>query len=118
MNEDEQARWQVIFDEDFDREFESYAPGLQDQVLAKAGLLEMFGPGLGRPHADHLKGSAYPNMKELRLRFEAQVWRIAYAFDPRRNAILLAAGDKQGQDEKRFYKDLIALADRRFAKHK
>lgn len=110
--------WVVIFDDEFDVEFERHPPDLQDQILAKAGLLARFGPQLGRPHADHLKGSAYPNMKELRLKFEGQVWRIAYAFDPARNAIVLAAGDKQGQDERRFYKELISLADRRFAKYR
>jgi hypothetical protein len=45
------------------------------------------------------------------------VWRVAYAFDPRRKAILLVAGDKSGQSERRFYKRMIAKADDRFDEH-
>jgi hypothetical protein len=53
------------------------------------------------------------------LRFEAAdgVWRVAFAFDPKRRAILLLAGDKSGVTEKRFYQQLIAKADRRFEAH-
>ncbi len=56
-------------------------------------------------------------MKELRLSAADGEWRIAFAFDTRRKAILLAAGDKSGGGEKRFYKQLIAKADERFDTH-
>ena len=56
-------------------------------------------------------------MKELRVRADGGVWRIAFAFDPKRKAILLAAGNKRGIQDKRFYRDLIRIADRRFANH-
>lgn len=45
------------------------------------------------------------------------VWRVAFAFDSKRQAILLVAGDKAGQDQKRFYKTLIKLADKRYKAH-
>ncbi len=64
-----------------------------------------------------MKGSKHANMKELRFRASGGVWRVAYAFDPERRAILLVAGDKSGESEKRFYKGLIAKADRRFGEH-
>jgi hypothetical protein len=53
------------------------------------------------------------------LRFNAAggVWRVAFAFDPKRNAVLLIAGDKSGGSEKRFYRQLIAKADDRFDEH-
>ena len=44
-------------------------------------------------------------------------WRVAFAFDPRRRAILLVAGDKSGRSERAFYRRLIAMADRRFDAH-
>jgi len=44
-------------------------------------------------------------------------WRVAFAFDPRRKAILLVAGDKSGESEKRFYRELIRKADERFDAH-
>jgi len=80
-------------------------------------LLREFGRQLGRPHADTLKGSKHANMKELRFKAADGVWRIAFAFDPKRDAILLVAGDKAGVSETRFYKQLIDLADRRFDAH-
>lgn len=72
---------------------------------------------LGRPYADTLKGSKYPNMKELRFEALEGEWRAAFAFDPQRKAILLVAGDKSGESQKRFYKQVIAKADRRFSAH-
>jgi hypothetical protein len=66
---------------------------------------------------DTLEGSQYPNMKELRFDADDGVWRVAFAFDPARQAILLVAGDKGGIAQKRFYKGLIAKADKRFAGH-
>jgi len=56
-------------------------------------------------------------MKELRFNANDGVWRLAFAFDPLRRAILLICGDKSGGSEKRFYKDLIKKADQRFDKH-
>lgn len=56
-------------------------------------------------------------MKELRCNAADGVWRIAFAFDPDRQAILLVGGDKSGGKEKRFYKQLINRADDRFDRH-
>jgi len=93
------------------------AEEVQDELLAQAKLLETFGPQLGRPRVDTLKGSRYPNMKELQFEAVGRVWRVAFAFDPNRQAILLVAGNKAGTSEKRFYKQLIAKADARFTTH-
>jgi hypothetical protein len=56
-------------------------------------------------------------MKELRFRADRGVWRVAFTFDPRRNAILLVAGDKSGVSERTFYKTLIGKADKRYKEH-
>jgi hypothetical protein len=56
-------------------------------------------------------------MKELRFGWEGEVWRVAFAFDPKRQAILLAGGDKGGADQRRFYKRLIVVADARLDEH-
>jgi hypothetical protein len=76
-----------------------------------------YGPQRGRPRVDTLKGSRHANMKELRFDADDGVWRFTFAFDPKRNAILLVAGDKSGGSEKRFYRQLIAKADKRFDNH-
>ena len=70
-----------------------------------------------RPASDTLGGSHISNMKELRFEANNGVWRVAYAFDPIRKAILLVAGDKSGMSQKRFYGSLIRKADERFAEH-
>jgi hypothetical protein len=90
---------------------------VQDALLTSVTLLITYGPALGRPHADTLAGSKHANMKELRFRANNGAWRVAFAFDPARQAILLVAGDKAGVAQKRFYKTLIAKADSRFAEH-
>ena len=109
--------WTVLNHEDFDAEFEALPYAVRVELLAMTGLLETYGPTLSRPYADTLAGSRYANMKELRFAAEDGVWRVAFAFDPERQAILLVAGDKSGVAQKRFYKRLIAKADSRVAEH-
>ena len=84
---------------------------VQDELLAHAKLIEVFGPTLGRPGVDTLKGSRHANMKELRLTADDGVWRIAFAFDPERKAVLLVAADKSGVAERRLYRRLIGEED-------
>lgn len=109
--------WDVLFHDAFDAEFEDLPEAVQDELLAHARLLEEFGPQLGRPRVDTLNGSDHANMKELRFDADDGVWRVAFAFDPKRKAILLVCGDKSGGSEKRFYKQLIKKADERFDDH-
>ena len=66
---------------------------------------------------DTLKDSKYTNMKELRFRAGGGVWRVAFAFDPGRDAILLVAGDKSGGSQSMFYRRLIEKADKRYKEH-
>jgi hypothetical protein len=111
------APWQVYFHAEFEPEFDALAPEVQDELLAHANLLKQFGPQPRRPTADTLKGSRHRNMKELRFRAADGVWRVAFAFDPEQKAILLVAGDKSGGGQKRFYRQLIKVADARFDRH-
>ena len=109
--------WIVEFHDDFEPEFNELNEDVQDGLLMATSLLKTYGPNLGRPHADTLEGSQFVNMKELRFRVGQGVWRVAFAFDPGRRAILLVAGDKGGVHQRRFYQDLVRTADRRFAAH-
>lgn len=110
-------KWTVRFHDEFEPEFDRLPVEVQDEMLAEAGFLELFGPLTGRPHVDTLHGSKYANMKELRFEATNNEWRVAFAFDPKQNAILLIAGGKAGVSEKKFYKALIARADQRFERH-
>jgi len=109
--------WRVLLHDEFEPEFDALPAAVADELLAHAKLLAAFGPRLGRPYVDTLKDSAYANMKELRFDAAGGVWRVAFAFDPKRAAILLIAGDKAGVNQKRFYKQLLARADERFVTH-
>jgi hypothetical protein len=109
--------WSVYFHPKFEAEYEELSESVQDELFVSLTPLRMYGPALGRPDVDTLKDSRYANMKELRFSADGGVWRVAFAFDPRRNAILLVAGDKSGVSEKAFYKRLIDKADRRYKEH-
>jgi len=109
--------WSVAFHDRFAAEFEAFPVVVRLELLAQAKLLEVFGPSLGRPRVDTLNDSRHANMKELRFDADDGVWRVAFAFDPERKAILLAAGDKSGVNKDRFYRALIRLADARFDEH-
>lgn len=109
--------WTVEFADEFEAEFDELPEAVQDELLAQAQVIEQFGPAAKRPRVDTLKGSRHANMKELRFDASGGVWRVAFAFDPRRHAILLVAGDKSGGSEKRFYIRLIGKADQRYDTH-
>jgi hypothetical protein len=109
--------WPVEFYSAFVPEFDALEKEVRLELLAFVKLLREFGPTLQRPHCDTLNGSRHANMKELRFNADGGVWRIAFAFDPHRRAILLVAGDKSGTSQEKFYRRLIAKADDRFDAH-
>jgi hypothetical protein len=109
--------WAVEIGDEFEPEFDALPEDAQAEILALSLLLEQFGPHLGRPRVDTLNGSRHANMKELRFSAADGEWRAAFAFDPKRRAILFVAGDKSGVSEKRFYRELIRKADTRFDAH-
>jgi hypothetical protein len=92
-------------------------PESADLIEDAIDQLASEGPALGRPLADKVKGSRYHNMKELRPPSSgATEIRVLFAFDPRREAILLVAGDKAGNWDG-WYRKAIPLADSRFTEH-
>jgi hypothetical protein len=114
--------WTILYDDAFVAELaeieqRSGSSAVREEIAALALLLQRFGPALKRPHCDTLKGSKHANMKELRFPLPDGVWRVAFAFDPQRAAILLVAGNKSGVNERRFYRQLIRTADTRFDAH-
>ena len=109
--------WLVEFCDEFDAEFDDLAEPVRVEMLATLKFLQRDGPLANRPAVGKLDGSHYAAMKELRFDADNGVWRVAFAFDPERKAILLCAGDKAGISERRFYLSLIKRADERFARH-
>jgi hypothetical protein len=111
------VRWKAYFHPKFKAEFDKFSGPVQNELIAMLSPLRQYGPLLGRPEVDTLKDSKYTNMKELRFRADGGVWRVAFAFDPERDAILLVAGDKSGVGEKTFCRRLIEKADKRYQEH-
>jgi len=109
--------WEVITTELFVTWFKQQSPALKENTLAILKILREEGPRLGRPFADTVKGSQHPNMKELRIQHQGEPVRAFFAFDPKRNGIVLYAGGKTGLNEKQFYKGMIRIADKEFSKH-
>ena len=107
--------WPVGYTDEFGRWWETLTSEEQVALDASVRLLEQLGPGLARPHVDTVKGSRHANMKELRTQCRGQPLRTLFAFDPRRNAILLVGGCKSGS--KRFYQTLVPVADRLYDGH-
>lgn len=88
-----------------------------DLIGAAVEILAEQGPNLGRPLVDSVVASRHSNMKELRPGSSGRSEvRILFAFDPQRAAILLVAGDKQGQ-WRRWYKTNIPIADEKYDTH-
>lgn len=107
--------WQVILLEEVNDWFLELAksdPDAGNRVEAAIELLEAEGPSLGRPTVDRLKGSTVHNMKELRP--GSTSIRILFVFDPARQAVLLVAGDKEG-NWKGWYRENIPVAEHRYA---
>jgi hypothetical protein len=102
--------WEVEGTREFEEWYASLEADDQDAINESIDLLEESGPALGRPHADRVRQSQFPNMKELRTQSKGDPLRTFFAFDPRRTAILLIGGDKTGDD--RFYERLVPKADR------
>lgn len=101
--------------DEFDRWWATCDSALQDTIAAYVGLLEAVGPQLSRPYADTLRGSSVKNLKELRVQHRGQPYRVLYAFDPRREAVLLIGGTKAGDG--RWYSDAIPRAEAIYARH-
>ena len=107
--------WVVEFTDEFGKWWNSLTVPEHESGAAKVRLLEVFGPSLPRPHADVVQSSRHQNMKELRIQYAGRPYRVLFAFDPRRAAILLLGGDKTGNA--RWYEENVPRADDLFDAH-
>jgi len=110
-----ESTWEVEYTDEFEQWWDTLSEEEQVDVNAKVMLLQQYGPALKRPHADVIRSSQYPNMKELIIQHAGRPYRVLYAFDPRRRALLLIGGDKTGDD--RWYEEFVPIADRLYGEH-
>ncbi len=107
--------YSVIVSLEFEEWFTEQLEDLQDKIAATVALLEEHGPSLRRPFADTLTGSTLSHLKELRVQHRGEPYRILFAFDPNREALLLIGGIKSG--DTRWYKRMIPIAEEIFQRH-
>ena len=107
--------WEIEYTDDFGAWWEALDEAAQHSVAAAVELLEDHGPRLGYPYSSGIATSRHGHMRELRVQHHGRPYRMLYAFDPRRVAILLLGGDKTGNE--RWYEELVPIADRPYDEH-
>lgn len=107
--------WDVEYTDELGAWWADLSEAEQESIDASVRLLEAKGPDLGFPHSSGIGGSKHSHMRELRVQHEGRPYRVLYAFDPRRSAILLLGGDKTG--DKRWYDVHVPLADKLYDTH-
>lgn len=107
--------YEIEFTDEFEEWWNTLTEGEQHDIDAVIGLLEIQGTQLGFPYSSGIEGSEYGHMRELRIQHQGNPYRILYAFDPRRIAMLLIGGNKGGNE--RWYEQYIPIADRLYSEH-
>jgi hypothetical protein len=109
------SKWVVEYTDELGVWWHGLTEDEQESIDASVRLLEEMGPNLGFPHCSGINGSKHSHMRELRVQHGGRPYRILYAFDPRRAAIMLLGGDKTG--DKRWYEVQVPIADKLYDTH-
>jgi hypothetical protein len=109
------VEWGVEFTDEFEDWWDGLSEAEQEDVAAYVTLIEKKGPTLPFPYSSDIRGSKHTHMRELRVQHKGRPYRVFYAFDPRRVAILLIGGDKTGDD--RWYDTQVSFADEIYSRH-
>ena len=107
--------WEVEFTDEFGEWWGSLNSDEQDRVRDTVDLLRRFGPALPHPHCSGIVTSQFPHMRELRIQHRGRPYRVLFAFNPLRTAVLLTGGDKTGND--RWYETFVPVADKLYQEH-
>jgi hypothetical protein len=107
--------WKVEFSDEFGEWWDGLTAAEQKSVDFTVRLLQALGPVLKMPHSSGVETSRHAHMRELRIQHEGRPYRVLYAFDPRRAAMLLIGGDKTGNN--RWYEEYVPLADAIYDRH-
>lgn len=109
------VEWDVEYTDEFGEWFQELTEAEEQKVSATVNQLVAHGPALGFPHTSAINGSRHDHMRELRIQVQGKPFRVLYAFDPRRSAILLLGGDKTG--DPRWYDINVPKADNLYDEH-
>src|SRR6476646_5905039 len=102
--------WEVEFSDEFGAWWDGLTAAEQKNVDFTVSILQEVGPTLRMPHSSGVEISRHRHMRELRIQHEGRPYRVLYAFDPRRTALLLVGGDKTGNPG--WYDVWVPIADR------
>ncbi|MGE5655208.1 MAG: type II toxin-antitoxin system RelE/ParE family toxin [Actinomycetota bacterium] len=101
--------FEVEYTDEFAQWWEALDPETQDSIDFVVRLLEERGTNLRFPYSSGIEGSRYGHLRELRVQHQGEPYRILYAFDPRRVAVLLLGGSKVGNN--RWYQENVPKAE-------
>jgi hypothetical protein len=107
--------WNVVVTDEFRAWWETLTDAERDSARPVIDLLEIVGPRIRYPYSSDVRGSQHGQMRELRIQHRGRPYRVLYAFDPMRSAVVLVGGDKTGS--KRWYEQMIPVADTLFDRH-
>jgi hypothetical protein len=114
--------WEVEYTDEFEQTWNGLDDEEQTAIDQRVRLLAEYGPNLGRPYVDVIKMSRHSNMKELIVPEGSAEFRVLFAFDPARRALLLILGDKSPNDPdspnwNAWYQKMVPIADDLFTAH-
>lgn len=101
--------WEVEYTDAFQAWWEGLREAERESLDTTIRMLEKRGPALGYPYSSRIVRSQFGNLRELRIQHRGRPYRVLYAFDPRRVAVLLMGGDKTGHD--RWYEQNVPRAE-------
>ena len=101
--------WQIEYTDEFYSWWMELTESVQDRCAAVVDMLEREGPTLRFPYSSEIVGSKIA-LRELRIQCGGHPYRILYAFDPARNALLILGGDKTGNS--RWYEEYVPKAEK------
>ena len=107
--------WDVEYTDEFGEWWGTLDDPERASITAYVGILEERGPQLDHPFTSGIAQSRHSHMRELRVQHKGRPYRVLYAFDPRRSAVLLIGGNKTGND--RWYDEYVPIADRLYDEH-
>ena len=107
--------WEIEYTDEFEEWWNTLSEGLQIDITVTVDLLSQFGRNLQFPYSSGIKNSHHSHLRELRIQHSGKPYRIFYAFDPRRVALLLIGGGKSGKN--RWYETMIPLVDKLYSRH-
>lgn len=105
----------VEFTNEFEQWWDTLTADEQIDIAATVELLEKRGPNLPFPYSSNITRSRHSHMRELRVQHKGKPYRVFYAFDPRRVAILLLGGKKAGNNA--WYNKFIPVVDALYDQH-